>query len=456
MRTKQQYIQSAALQVAIGCGVVVLALLTYLLPSEALDEGGRRCAAIVVLAAGLWATEVIPLYGTSCVTVVLLSLFVPASVDQGGTLIYLQQFAHPVIMLFLGGLTLAVVFRTSKADLFVVKVILKLFGFRPSNVLLGVMMSTAWLSMWISNTAATALMFGIAGPLLSHQLLSRRWRRVLALAIAFSANVGGMTTPIGSPPNALAIGSLDNLGYHISFVTWMLLAIPLALLVLLFSWRFLLWLAGSEDEPSVVALELDSRLTSQGVWVMAVASGMLLLWLTSSWHHIPESVTALMGVAVFTASGLLGREQFSQLQWPVLFLMWGGLAMGTGMEVSGLGSWIVHHALPAWSGHQLVLLFAGLALMLSLFISNTATAALLLPLAITATQGDPTQVAIMIALASSMAMVFPVSTPPNALAYSYGLFSNREMMAAGSVITFTGFAILLAGFWWFILFVVSP
>ncbi len=441
----------------LGALVAGLALCTYLLLPETYPEAARRCAAIFVIAAGFWALEIFPVYVTSLIVVLLLcfTLGRPGGVlemDQSGYTVFLAPFASPILMLFFGGFILAAALRKNQADLFIASKILSSFTSNPIWYLFGVMVCTSILSMWISNTAATVIMLGTLRPTFENTQVNASFRKALILSVPFSANIGGIATPIGTPPNALAKGFLSDIGIFISFPEWMILCVPLVLLLLFVTLGVLsvIYLRGDNKDPTLTAIK--APLSKTGRQTLGVAACTIALWLTSPLHGIPEALTALLSAGTLSAMGLIDRNDIKNIDWDVLILMWGGLALGVGIEKTKLGHLLVLHLFPGWEGAALALLFATLALLFSLFISNTASAALIMPIALESTTEHQLLFAVTIALMCSVAMIFPISTPPNALAYGTGLIDSKEMIKTGTIITVASYIIILLGFWWMIPF----
>ncbi|MEX1012101.1 MAG: DASS family sodium-coupled anion symporter [Waddliaceae bacterium] len=439
----------------LGILVVAVALFTYLFLPDTYPEAAKRCAAIFIIAAGFWALEIFPVYVTSLIVVLLLcfTLAKPGGVldmGQTGYTVFLAPFASPILMLFFGGFILAAALRKNHADLFIASRILSHFTSNPAWYLLGVIICTATLSMWISNTAATVIMLGMTRPVFESSKISASFRKALILAVPFSANIGGIATPIGTPPNALAKGFLSDLHIFVSFPQWMMLCLPLVLILLIITHAVLITLYLPKRKNESIQMMSEAPLSKSGLQTLLIAGFTILLWLTSPIHRIPESLTALLSAGTFSAMGLIDRNDIKNIDWDVLILMWGGLALGVGIEKTELGRVLVDHLFPSWDGPILALLFATLALLFSLFISNTAAAALILPIALETTTEHQMLFAITIALMCSVAMIFPISTPPNALAYSTGFIESREMIKAGTLVTLLSYLTILIGFWWII------
>src|SRR3989344_139922 len=285
----------------------------YFLPADC-AEPARRMAAIFVIAALFWALEIIPLFATS-IGIVLLQIFLLAG-DHGipelgkyGYRVFFNPFASPIIMLFLGGFVLAQGFQRYNIDKNIAMRLLRLFGTRPYPFLLGLMIATAFLSMWISNTATAALMIMMIHPFLSDLKHEKKFTKAIVLAVAFAAGIGGIATPVSTPPNAIAIGMLEHQGIHINFFQWMKMAIPLEILLILFI-SVLLYVSFRPSQKNL-ALNLDLKhpLNHRAKWVLGIGVLTAGLWMTSAWHGIHESVVALVAVLLLTGSGLIGKAE---------------------------------------------------------------------------------------------------------------------------------------------------
>ncbi|MCC5847169.1 MAG: DASS family sodium-coupled anion symporter [Verrucomicrobia bacterium] len=427
------------------------ALGVYLLLPDSASEAARRACFIFVFAAAFWALEIIPLYATSMV-VVLLNIFMLArpggvlDMDDSGYQTFLVPFASPVIMLFFGGFVLATVMHKYELDRLIARHLVKLFGQNPFWVMVGMMLTTAFLSMWMSNTATAAMMIGLARPLCEQLDEDDPFRTGLVLSIPFSANIGGIATPVGTPPNAIAMGILSQHDIHLRFLDWMQMAVPLALVLLAAVAVVLHFMFRPKHKKVALTIQPGRKLDGRGKGVIVIALGTVILWLTSGQHGIPEALIGLLAAGLYASTNLLDKEDFKNLDWDVLILMWGGLALGRGMEVSGLSEWIVSLPIFEFEGVLLVAIASLVAIFMSTVMSNTATATLLIPIMIAIPTANPLVLAITVALACSFAMALPVSTPPNAIAFSSRMIRSQDMFRSGLLISFISWLILLPGY----------
>lgn len=424
------------------------------IPREAELMGG-----IFVLAALLWVTEALPLFATSLLAIGLQALLLanPAGWDglgfeSGKPPTYREIFntaADPVLVLFFGGFVLAAAAVKEGVDRAMSALLLRPFGREPRWVLLGLMLVTLLFGMWMSNTATATMMLALTAPMLAALPRDEPFRKALVLCVPFTANIGGMSTPIASPPNAVAMGFLRDSGYTVGFLNWMLVAVPFAVALTLLTW-LVLW---KFYPPRTRELKLDhagATLTRRGWFVVAVFVTTVLLWMSEQWHGLPASVVALLPAIALTATGIFTGADLGRLEWRILILIAGGISLGTGMQVTGLDDVIVR-ALPLGAaGGGVVLASLVIAtLVVGTFMSNTAAATLFLPIGLSAavaSGSNPIQIAMSIALVASLSMALPISTPPNALAYSRGEFTTREMARVAVVLSvLAAFLIIVSG-----------
>ncbi len=426
----------------------LLALLTALL-LVGLAPAQRVMAGIFVLAVLWWISEPVPLYVTAVVAAFLSALllgplapvFGAASLDYRD---FLSPFASPVVVLMFGGFVLARVFSRQNLDLEFARFCLARFGQRPRRVLLGVMLLTAAMSMWMSNTATTAIMVASLLPLLRGLPRESPLSRAFLLGVPFAANIGGMGTPIGTPPNAIVIGQLADRGIHLSFLAWMAGAFPLMLAMLFIAYWLLLGAFRLRDDDLVLALPAGGQTAHRGL-VYGTFAVTVLLWLSDAVHHIPSALVALVPVSVFAIAGLFDKEQLREIGWDILLLIGGGLALGVGIEQTGLGAGVVGAlGLDRLSPLAALLVMGAAVAGLATVISHTASTNILLPLALTVAAASPTRMALAVGLCASLGMALPISTPPNAIAYGSERIDVRDMARTGALITVIGLALTVA------------
>jgi sodium-dependent dicarboxylate transporter 2/3/5 len=434
---------SVGVQAVLVLAAVLAGTLTYWLMPESMEPGARRMASIFAVAVVLWVTEAIPLFATSLVVIALEAWWVAIPRGVAGDLSYTVVFnslSNPIIFLFLGGFILAKAVQKERIDIQMAALLLRAFGNRPAAVLAGMMLITALFSMWMSNTATTAMMIVMVQPLLTGLKERDRFRKALVLSVPFAANIGGIGTPIGTPPNAIALAQLEALGMPVSFLGWMSFAVPLMLLSLAVLWFSLLTIYRPRTGRLEVAIEEVFRLTPKAMVVYATFAVTVVLWLTGSWHGVPTAVVAILPAAALTVARVIGKDDFNTLEWNILILIAGGIALGEGFSRTGLDQWIVR-LIPAQglNFYLLAALFGAVTIALSSVISNSVATLLLLPIGLAMAQslgGTSTQIqvfAAMCALTASYAMSLPISTPPNAIAYGTGQIESRDMLLVGGV-----------------------
>ncbi len=448
-------------------GVIGL-IIPFFLSIEGLSHAGHVALGVFFLAAAFWMFEPFPIYATSVLVIFLQILLLSKEgfLFQETTTVYnpdsytafIGTLASPIIILFLGGFVLADAAVKYNLDRNLTRILLSPFGSKPSYILLGLMVVTALLSAFMSNTATTAMMMTVILPIMARLGKADPLRIGLALSIPFAANIGGITTPIGTPPNAVVIGALSQQGINIPFGEWMILATPLVVIALLFAWFLILKMF--KPEASDISIDMSGTFnTSKNAIILYVAFGLtVLFWVTESFHGVKSAIIALIPVVFLTLTGVVTKEDIRKLPWEVLWLVAGGISLGISMKSTGLAEWIVGSI--EWSSFgtiSLLIVFAVVAVLMSNFLSNTVTATLLIPLAVSlATSGiagdgfNLVIVSLVIGVSASMAMMLPISTPPNAIAMSTGTIQTSNMAKAGISIGIFGIilVVLYALFYW--------
>ena len=457
--------------------VCVVTLILALLPTSAFGVDPvtnlpiftltqQRVIAIFVFTALMWILEVIPTWTTSVVAIVSILLttsnkglgFLIAKENVGALTNYkdvMAAFADPVIMLFLGGFVLAFAATKVGLDVQLAKVMLKPFGTNPKTVLLGVLLVIGVFSMFMSNTATAAMMLTFLTPVLATLPKDGGGRISLALAIPIAANLGGMGTPIGTPPNAIALGALQEAGYNITFVGWMVRMVPYVLVMLLIAWFLLTKMFPFKAKSIELKIEgapvKTTPFQKYVVWVTFALT--IILWVGESIFKVNSNIVAMIPFAVFSATGILKARHLEHINWAVLWMVAGGFALGTALNQTGLATTLIR-TIPFASWNSLVVMLVGgfICYFLSNFISNSASANLVVPILVvvgTAMKGIPefeamggvVAMIVGVAIAASLAMCLPVSTPPNALAHSTGMITTKQMATMGIILGVIGFAL---------------
>ncbi|MBQ9820325.1 MAG: SLC13/DASS family transporter [Bacteroidales bacterium] len=458
--------------------VLIVTLFLWCVPTsffgiDALTVVQQRVIALFVFAALMWMFEIIPNWTTSLLVIVFALLTVSnkgikffCNPDLGQLVSYkelMAAFADPVVMLFLGGFVLAIMAEKYGLDVTLARVLLAPFGTRPRMVLLGFLIVISIFSMFMSNTATAAMMLAFLAPVLAVLPQDDKGRIGLALSIPIAANIGGIGTPIGTPPNATAVKFLAESGNEVGFMTWAAHMVPYVVLMILFAWILLQFFFPFKSREVKLEIPKNKRQSDwKTILVWITFLGTILLWATEQLTGINSNVVALIPLGVLTATGIFTKEDIKEINWSVLWLVAGGFALGTCLQGTGLAKVLIE-AIPFGSMPVvLVIIIAGLVCyFLSNFISNSATAALLIPILIVVAQGmaDPaaannasfvalggTKAMIsFIAVCASIAMCFPISTPPNAIAASTGLVETKDMAKVGLIIGVVGF---ILGYFW--------
>ena len=450
MRHQRKYHPEDSTKRAVKIALVaIVTLLLWNMPAEwygiqNLTVIQQRIIAIFAFATLMWILEVVSSWATSVAIIVLMLLFCTDSgilpmvneAEVGKLLSYkgvMATFADPVIMLFIGGFVLAIAATKTGLDAQLAKVLLKPFGTRSEMVLLGFLLITGLFSMFVSNTATAAMMLTFLTPVF-HQLPPEGKGRIsLAMSIPVAANLGGMGTPIGTPPNTIALKYLND----------PMFMFPLVLILLFISWRILLKTFPFTQKR--IELKIDGGM-QKGFhsWVVIVTFFVTVaLWLLDRVTGINSYTVAMIPFMVFALTGVINKRDLEQINWSVIWMVAGGFALGYGLNASGLAANAVE-SIPFGEFSPLLILLLGGAIcyLLSNFISNSATAALLMPILaiVCGAMGDkldpiggtPT-VLIGVAIAASSAMILPISTPPNALAFATGYVKQNDMAKMGIV-----------------------
>ncbi len=456
----------------------VLAIAALFLPYESLGFDAAspmgilnpleiRVIGVFVMAALFWILQPFPIWSTSMLVIVLMivtmsdSSLTPFRVD-GVTMIshksIMATFANPIIMLFLGGFFLAAAATKYKMDLNLARVLLKPFGKNPKFVLLGLMLITAVFSMFMSNTATAAMMLAILAPVLKLFDEDDRGKAAFALAIPLGANIGGMGTPIGTPPNAIALGALndavargDLVANPVTFGQWMAFGIPYVIILMVVAWLLLVKIYPIKMKQMVLNIEgagkFDTSPKAIIVYITFVVC--VLLWVTGkNVHGINDNAIAMIPMAVFALTGVITKKDLNAMSWDVLWLVAGGFALGVGLNATGLAAHLIK-TIPfaSWSPLALMVGCGIICLFMANFMSHTSTATLLVPILCAvgiACQdnlvglGGVTALLVSVAFASSLGMSLPISTPPNALAHATGYTDTRGMAITGVVMGLVG------------------
>ena len=454
-------------QLARAAGPVLFALILAFGPAD------QPVAAVRTLAAAAWIiswliTEAVPIVATSLLPIVLFPLLGVSTTKEAAA-----PYANELVFLFLGGFMLAAALEGWQSHVRLAYRLVLAVGLTGRRAVLGIMLATAFISAWISNTATAAMMYPIAiamGGLFAQGKVGEDTRTALMLGVAYAATLGGMATMIGSPPNLVVVSGIKELaGQSVSFAQFMALGLPLTLILVPVCWFLLVYVcfnATADLGPNARDM-LKDRLRALGpiaggeARVLTIFLGTALAWflrerkdlgamqvpgLVDIFPRISDaSIGVAAAIALFLVRGrtkdgevkpLLTWEQGRAIPWDVLLFFGAGLSLADAIERHGLTTWLAGQ-LSGLAGFPPIVLYLGLAvvvLILSELASNLAVAAMMMPLAaaLAKTVGQPPIVLMLVAgFASSIGFMLPVATPPNAIIFGSGLVSVRQMAKAG-------------------------
>lgn len=393
---------------------------------------------ITILSIGLWITEAIPPFavGIFIITMLIFGFGTDYLFGESASVeIYVSTWTSSVVWLLLGGFFLAQGMKEAELDRVLFNFTIKRFGDKPERLLLGLMFVTGFASMVMSNTATTAMMISSILPLIHALGPTSNYSKALLTGIPAAATVGGIGTIIGSTPNAIAVGALQEKGVHITFVEWMMIGIPVALFLIYIFYKFLC--KRLRIAEAVISLSLIppsekkvEPFKQNAVIVTLIAT--VSLWVTEPLHGIPVAATAALPILLLTLTQVIQTDQVRSLPWDVLMLVAGGLALGIALVEVGLAGIVMEriNSLPV-AVVGVAFLFSLVGVSLSNVMSNTAAASILMPLAVTLPAPFGIAVPVIVAISCSSALLLPVSTPSNAIAFATGLVEQKEFRRGG-------------------------
>lgn len=409
---------------------------------------------ILIFAVALWVTEAIPPFAVGLLIVgLLIFLLGNSDANQVGEANYInvetfaQTWSNSVIWLLLGGFFLAEGLKKTGLDKDLFKLSVSRVGDNPKHLLLGLMVVTAIASMVMSNTATTAMMIASIAPFVKSMGPEKNISKTLLIGVPAAAAIGGMGTIIGSPPNVIAVDAINNFleangdsSFQIGFLEWMIVGVPVALLLVLVFWQALLRkypltvdkvdLGLEKRTEPRSTIEIFRRRTVLGVLITTV-----FLWLTGNVTGIPAAAVSAIPIIVLPMVSIVTGDDVRELPWDTLMLVAGGLSLGIAISDSGLAALLVTKLEFLSFYHYLfMLIFALTTVFLSNIMSNTAAATILIPIAAIVPGVDPVAMAMIIGLSASCALFLPVSTPPNAIAFSTGYLKQVDFRLGGVLI----------------------
>jgi sodium-dependent dicarboxylate transporter 2/3/5 len=431
---------------------------TYYLSNAELDRAQIYVLFLLFLSVGLWITEAVPPFTVGLLIIGFLVFALGgyySELDPENASKYVQKYvqtwSNSVIWLMLGGFFMAEAMQKVGLDKTVFKLTISKFGEKPRYVLLGIMLVTAILSMVMSNTATTAMMIAAVLPFINSLEDDAPFAKALLIGIPAAASLGGMGTIIGSPPNAIAVDALNTHGIPFGFLEWMMIGFPVAIILTLVFWYFLIKkyvprvsnidLGFGEEEDS----EESQIFAIKRKIVLSVLLLTLILWLTGNIHGIPASAVSLLPIMLLTMTRIISGDDVRNLPWDTLMLVAGGLSLGLAIKETGLAEYYVN-LLQGYdlNFYVLVVVFSLITIILSNFMSNTATATILIPIAILLASSNKEILPLIIGFSASAALLLPISTPPNAIAFSTGKIGQKEFIAGGILAGLIGPIVIVA------------
>lgn len=450
---------------------IISAIIISLLPQpDGMSISAIRTAAVAVLMSVFWLTEALPLYVTALLPIVLFPLLNISSVSESTA-----PFGHPLVFLFMGGFMIAQGIQKWGLHRRIALKIIHIIGVSPKRIILGFMIGSAFLSMWISNTA-TALMMLPIGLSVIHLIKTsnsfesdeqRKFSVALLLSIAYSCSIGGVATLIGTPPNALmAAFMFETYNIEISFSEWMLFGIPFTLISLPIAYVLLTKMifkfnVGSEIDIVTIEdeIKLIGKISYQERVIQLVFLLTAMLWVFRPLVEnivtgISDSSIAVFGAVLLfiipsrEGTSILEWKDAKKISWGILILFGGGLSLAQGIKKSGLAEWIAANILNMGEIPilMLIIILTTAIIFLTEITSNTATAAAFLPIiaSIATIMGiNSLHLVIPATVAASCAFMLPVATPPNAIIFSSSEISIKNMAQAGIFMNLIFIAIIV-------------
>jgi sodium-dependent dicarboxylate transporter 2/3/5 len=434
----------------------LLFAVVYFADIHGLSHEGKAVLASTLWVAWWWITEAAELAVTSLIPIILFPISGALSIKATTA-----EYGNPFIFLFMGGFMIGLAIEKWNLHKRIAFTIIQKIGTRERSVLLGFMIATAFISMWISNTATAVMMLPIGMSVVRRFKGDTQFGKSLMLGIAYSASIGGMATLIATPPNIILAGVLkESAGIDISFFHWMLFATPFSFILLMICWWFL-----SRNLKREVGHNIDihseklGTITTPEKRVLAVFINVAFFWITRTflWSNlipgIDDTLIAMVGAIVLflipsgqNGERLLNWNYATKLPWDVLLIFGAGLAIAKGFSDTDLTQWMAHHFTNINTFPWLILLMVIAAInFLTEITSNTATASIVLPILYSMSaslQISPLALVVGAAIASSCAFMLPVATPPNVIVFSSGEIKIKDMIRAGFFLNITSIILI--------------
>ncbi|MEI6061550.1 MAG: DASS family sodium-coupled anion symporter [Bacteroidota bacterium] len=462
---------------------IILALSAFVFNPFALKPEACKSVSVAVLMITWWISEALPMAAVALLPLVLLPLLQVTSIEETA-----KAYSNPVIFLFMGGFMIGLAIQKWNLHKRIALQIVKLTGTSGDRIILGFIIATGFLSMWLSNTATTMMMFPIALSVIAVMKEREKpgpgminFSLVLMLVIAYASNIGGMGTIIGTPPNVAFIGYIEKkYGYTVQFLDWMMLCTPLVIVLLaalyfvLTKWLFPNRIKSSKEAALLMQKELSAlgKLSVAEKRVLTVFVSTALLWITKDfinelhWLRFDDNMIAILGaLALFAipsgvkdenkAKRLLEWKDTSKMAWGILLLFGGGIALANSLEKTGVmvqvGNWLAGFSHSG--GFTLVLVIVVISIFLSELMSNTAQVIMMAPVLAALADAlhlDPLLLGLPMTLAASAASMMPIGTPPNAIVFGSGLIRLKDMLKAGFVMNLISIIVITLFSWFFL------
>jgi solute carrier family 13 (sodium-dependent dicarboxylate transporter), member 2/3/5 len=462
---------------------IAVSLLLYFVNPFSVDEGASKVLAIAGLMITWWVTEAMPMPVVALLPLILFPLLKISKLEETSA-----PYANPIIFLFMGGFMLGLAIEKWNLHRRIALNIVRLTGTSGDRIVLGFILATGLLSMWLSNTATTMMMFPIALSVI-HVMKEKHlgagnignFSLTIMLSIAYASNIGGIATIIGTPPNVAYVGYIEKKypGSHIDFVNWMMICTPLAILLLMcLYWVMVKWLFPNRIKSDIATqqhikneLQQLGSLSAAEKRVLFIFAGTAFLWITRSiineaqnLFKLDDTIIALMcAVALFICpsgskeenkDSLLDWSDTAKMAWGILLLFGGGLCLAGALEKAGLiqelGQWLAQFG---GNHFMLVLVIVFVSIFISELMSNVAQVIVFAPVVSSLADAlgmNPLMLGIPMTLAASCASMLPMGTPPNAIVFASGHIKLKQMTKAGFVMNIVA-VILITLFCWFLL-----
>ena len=477
-----EFVKKNQYRISLSSGII-LSLAAYLFNPFGLDATANKAVAVAVLMITWWISEALPMPAVALIPLVMLPLLNISSMEETT-----KAYSNPVIFLFMGGFMIGLAIEKWNLHKRIALRIVQKTGTSGNRIILGFIIATAFLSMWLSNTATTMMMFPIALSVIAvmkdHQQEGTslpNFSFALMLVVAYASNIGGISTIIGTPPNVAFVAFIEKkYNYDIQFIDWLMVCTPIAILllialyVILVKWMFPSRIGNSTQANQYIKDEIKAlgKMSVSEKRVLVIFIGTALLWITKDllnqlgWFKLNDSMIALIGALFLFAtpagnqtgnktSMLLTWSDTSKMAWGILLLFGGGIALANSLEQVGVmaqvGKWLAGFS--NMHGLLLVLLIVVICIFLSEVMSNVAQVIVLAPVLASladALQLDPLLLGIPMTLAASAASMMPMGTPPNAIVFSSGHIKLKDMMKVGLVMNIVSI-MLITLFCWYVL-----